>query len=176
MLTQIPVRPIDLGSSSVTPAFATILGEAAAVCFEENRHLSGVQLSVDGMSKGTVEVVWTQLDGAHKATHADLHEATESGVYGAALLLVRQLTGATAIDRSVKGGGFDWWIGTPDPSGLPFQGLVRLEVSCILRGQPPDIRSRLKRKVRQTDASDPIAAALISNIEFSQPRVQVERK
>jgi hypothetical protein len=52
MFRQISVLPIDLGSSSVTPAFATILGEAAAVCLEENRHASGVLLSVDGMAQG----------------------------------------------------------------------------------------------------------------------------
>ena len=112
MFRQISVLPIDLGTPSVTPAFATILGEAAAVCLEENHHVSGVQLSVDGMSKETVEVVWTQLQDAHKTTYADLQEATEWGAYGVALLLVRQLTGATTIERSAKGGGFDWWIGT----------------------------------------------------------------
>jgi hypothetical protein len=48
-----------------------------------------------------------------------------------AILLMRALTGYTVIERSRKGTGFDWWLGTEDNL---FQGKVRLEVSGILRG------------------------------------------
>ena len=61
MFRRMSVLPIDLGTSSVTTAFATMLGEAAAVCLEENHHVSGVLLSVDCMSK---ENVRTELGAA----------------------------------------------------------------------------------------------------------------
>ena len=176
MFRQMSVLPIDLGTSSVTPAFATILGEAAAVCLEENHHASGVLLSVDGMSKETFELSWAQLHAAHRTTYADLQEATEWGACGVALLLVRQLTGLTTIERSAKGGGFDWWIGTSDPTGLPFQGMSRLEVSGILRGHADSVETRLKQKIRQTDPSDSLGPAVIAIVEFGQPKAQVERK
>lgn len=176
MIRQMSVLPIDLGTSCVTPAFATILGEAAAVCLEENHHASGVLLSVDGMSQETFALSWERLQAAHKTTYADLQEATEWGACGVALLVIRQLTGMTTIQRSVKGTGFDWWIGTPNGEALPFQGMSRLEVSGILRGQAGSVESRLKQKIRQTDPSDSLGPAVIAIVEFGQPRAQVERK
>jgi hypothetical protein len=47
-------------------------------------------------------------------------------------MLIRQLTQFTVIERSRKGTGFDYWLGSEDEAGeLPFQNKVRLEVSGI---------------------------------------------
>jgi hypothetical protein len=50
MSKQINIFPIDLRTPAITGAYATMFGEAAAVCFEENSHASGVLLSVGGLS------------------------------------------------------------------------------------------------------------------------------
>jgi hypothetical protein len=176
MVKRISVLPIDLETALVTEAYATVLGEAAAVCLEENAHTSGVALAVDGMSKETFELNWATLRTAHRKTYADLQDATELGAYGVALLIVRQLTGKTVVERSVKGGGFDWWVGDPDPSGLPFQGKARLEVSGILKDRDGSLNPRMKQKRNQTDPSDSLGPAILAVVDFGQPRAQVENK
>jgi len=176
MLKQISVLPIDLRTSNVTDAYAMVLGEAAAVCLEENHHNSGVLLEVEGLSRETFVLKWEQLGAAHAHTYSDLQDATELGAYGIALLVVREITGDIVVERSAKGGGFDWWIGNLDPSGLPFQGKRRLEVSGILKDGGGALESRLRQKRRQTDPSDSLAPAIIAIVEFGQPRAQVEKK
>jgi hypothetical protein len=146
MPKTISILPIDLGTSNVTPAYATVLGEAAAVCLEENRHISSVLLTVDGFSEHGFELKWYDLSQAHKRTYADLQDATELGAYGLALLVIREITGEPAIERSVKGGGFDWWIGDQDSSDLPFQRKKRLEVSGILKDGGGYLEARLQQK------------------------------
>jgi hypothetical protein len=154
-----------------------MLGEAAAVCFEENSHASGVLLSIGGISVEAFNVTWQELGDAHKSTYADLQEATEFGAYGIALIVIRELTGKAAIARSAKGGGFDWWIGdSDDPSGLPFQSKTRLEVSGILRDRGGSLESRLQQKKRQTEPSDSLGPAIIAIVEFGQPKAHLETK
>ena len=174
---QICIRPINLGTPAISDPYATMLGEAAAVCFEENSHRSGVALNLAGVSTQTFAIEWQKLEAAHKSTYADLQEATEFGAYGMALVVIREVTGKTAIERSAKGGGFDWWIGdSDDPSGLPFHGKARLEVSGILRDRGGALETRLQVKKRQTDPSDSLGPAIIAIIEFGQPKAHIEVK
>ncbi|MFN6464941.1 MAG: hypothetical protein RMZ41_024410 [Nostoc sp. DedVER02] len=47
-------------------------------------------------------------------------------------MLIRQLTEFTVIERSRKGTGFDYWLGSEEETGeLPFQNKVRLQVPGI---------------------------------------------
>jgi hypothetical protein len=175
VLKQISVIPIDLGSSSVTAAYAAVLGEAAAVCLDHNCHDSGVLLTVNGVADKTFALNWEELVDAHYATYADLQDATELGAYGVALLIIRDVTGKTTIERSAKGGGFDWWIGD-SASEMPFQGKCRLEVSGILTDRGGAVESRLSQKKRQTNPSDALGPAIIAVVDFGSPRAQVEEK
>jgi|SRR6185437_166116 len=174
MFKQISVLPIDLATSAVTPAFATVLGEAAAVCLEKNDHISGVLLSANGISSETYKLEWDQLYPAHHSTYSDLQDATELGAYGIALLVVMDLTGKTVIERSAKGGGFDWWIGDIDPSGLPFQGKTRLEVSGILKDGGGSLAARVREKKKQIDPSNSLGPGIVAVVEFGQPQIRVE--
>ena len=176
-LKRICIRPIDLGTPAITGSYAAMLGEAAAVCLEENSHASGVALNLAGLSTEAFAIQWQQLEVAHQSTYKDLQEATEFGAYGVALVVIREVTGKTAIERSAKGGGFDWWIGdSDDPSGLPFHGKTRLEVSGILRDRGGALQARLEIKKRQTDPSDSLAPAIIAIVEFGQPTAHIEVK
>jgi hypothetical protein len=91
-----------------------------------------------------------------------------------AILLIRALTGYTAIERSRKGTGFDWWLGTEDNL---FQGKARLEVSGILHGSTRRINSRIKVRTEQTKQSDNLAfVAYVVVVEFGTPRVKVVQR
>ena len=177
IVNQISIHPIDLFTPAITPSYAGMLGEAAAVCLEENCHPPGVVLDLVGDSNETLLITWRELGEEHVSSYSDLEEATEYGAYGIALVAVRELKGKTAISRSAKGGGFDWWVGdSEDPQTLPFQGKVRLEVSGILRGRPGQLQARLRQKKKQTDLSDSLGPAIIAIVQFSEPLAHIEAK
>ena len=67
-----------------------------------------------------------------RRTHNDLQDATEAGACGLAILLVQLFVGYTVVERSVKGTGFDYWLGSENDA--LFQNKARLEASGILRG------------------------------------------
>jgi hypothetical protein len=91
-----------------------------------------------------------------------------------AILLIRALTGYTVVERSRKGTGFDWWLGTDDNL---FQGKARLEVSGILRGTRRRINSRIKARLAQTSQSDNLAVtAYVVVVEFGTPRAKVVQR
>jgi len=176
-VNQISIYPIDLSTPSVTANYAGMLGEAAAVCLEENCHMPGVLLAFVGDSTETLSLTWLELGDDHISSYSDLAEATEYGAYGIALVAVRELKGKTAISRSAKGGGFDWWVGdSEDSQALPFQGKARLEVSGILRGRPGQLEARIKQKKAQTQQSDSLGPAIIAIVQFSDPLAHIESK
>jgi hypothetical protein len=107
--------------------------------------------------------------------YADLGEATERGAYGIAILLVMHLAGFKVVQRSVKGTGFDYWLGFAD--ALPFQDKARLEVSGILNGNEGVISSRLRIKIEQTRKSDRLnIPAYVVIVEFGNPLSRVKTR
>jgi hypothetical protein len=100
----------------------------------------------------------------------DKEYTTEQGAYGIALLLIQRLTDFTVIERSRRGTGFDYWLGTTSKSeDLPFQKSARLEVSGIRRGGASQIRTRATLKMAQVKSTDSPVPAYVVIIEFSQP-------
>ncbi|MDZ8138567.1 MAG: hypothetical protein RM049_25205 [Nostoc sp. DedQUE04] len=80
------------------------------------------------------------------------------------------MTQFTVIERSRKGTGFDYWLGSEDEAGeLPFQNQVRLEVSGIRKADDNRIRARVKQKIEQTNPSDGEFPAYVIIVEFSRP-------
>jgi hypothetical protein len=52
-----------------------------------------------------------------------------------------------SIERSRKGTGFEYWLGTSETDEeLPFKNKVRLEVSGIRSGDSSRVKARLWRK------------------------------
>ena len=98
--------------------------------------------------------------------------------YGVAILLILQLTTLTVIERSRKGTGFDYWLGSQDSTTmLPFQRMARLEVSGIRKGNRSQIKARVKQKTEQTGVSDAEGLpAYIIVVEFSRPISVVSAK
>jgi len=108
-------------------------------------------------------------------THGDVQASTEHGACAVAILVTKKLTGFEVLERSVKGTGFDYWVGKDE--SLPFRRKTRLEVSGILRGALGDVEQRISRKCRQTERSDGMRLdALVIVVEFSRPIVKVAKR
>ena len=170
------VLPLNPGNSALLESLAGYMGACAAVCLDRGRHQSGVPMAVEGDYNATFRLTWESLTEKHRRSCADLQEATEYGAYGLAILVVRETTGKTFVQRSAKGPGFDFWIGDEEDSELPFQGLVRLEVSGILSGDGRDIKSRARVKRTQVGPSDDLGPSYIAIVEFGRPLTRLEKK
>ena len=97
---------------------------------------------------------------------------TDQGACGVAILLVQLLTGYKAVQQSVRGDGFDFWLGRKGK--LPFDRKARLEVSGLRHGTDTDIKERREYKIKQTKQSDNTGLkALIVIVEFGRPTSHV---
>ena len=112
---------------ATTPSLGAALAEACAVCLEEQGHTSGVEMTVDGDFTAKFKLQWQAVTEQMLRCWNDEEFTTEQAAYGIAFLIVRELTDLTVIERSSKGTGFDYWLGTVDTMGkIPFQNKVRL--------------------------------------------------
>lgn len=159
------------GLPAITPAFGAAIAEACAICLTDEAHNPGVILEVEGEFSSSFRLNWQSVTEQTRRCWNDEEYTTEQAAYGIAFLLILQLTNLTIIERSRKGTGFDYWLGSQDSDDtLPFQRMARLEVSGIRKGNRGQINSRLKQKTEQTRASDPQGLpAYIIVVEFSHP-------
>lgn len=162
------------GLPAITPSFGAALAEACAVCLRDQGHQSGVILSVQGDFCDSFVLLFPDVTEQMRRCWNDREYATEQAAYGIALLLIRQLTDLTVVERSRKGTGFDYWLGTASAVDTqPFKKTVRLEVSGIRQGNQQQVRTRVKLKTLQIKPTDNLAPAYIAVVEFSQPLAQV---
>jgi hypothetical protein len=167
------VRQLDLAKLSdgrppgITPEMGAFAAQAAAVLLEHNQHKSGVAMEVVEKRKNKYTVLWPKLHTDAQRTHNDLPEAAEQGAYGIAFLLAEEFTQFKVIERSRKGTGFDYWLGTGDQH--PFQQAARMEVSAII-DDAEAVDGRVRAKMKQTDASKGKLPAFVAVVEFGQPK------
>lgn len=177
-----PIRVLDLqrlaqGLPAITPAFGAAIAEAGAICLTDEAHSPGVELTVEGEFSTTFQLDWQPVTEQMRRCWNDEEYTTEQAAYGIAFLLIQALSDFTVIERSRKGTGFDYWLGSAQSSTLPFQRMARLEVSGIRKGNRSQINVRVKQKTEQTRASDAERLpAYIIVVEFSQPIAVVSAK
>jgi hypothetical protein len=173
--TALALDALVHGFPHISSEGGAMMAQAAIVCLDHEGHMSGVRLMVDGFSTATFSLSWSgEGTEAKRRFWNDLEDATQQGAYAVAILLIRALTGYTVIERSRKGTGFDWWLGTEDNL---FQGKARLEVSGILNGTKRRINSRIKARIGQTKKSDDLALpAFVVVVEFGTPRSKVVQR
>lgn len=97
-------------------------------------------------------------------------DITEQGAVCISVLMAKQLTDYTIIERSWRGTGIDYRLGyESDPL---MQRVARLEISGIKTESATNTMSaRYEQKVKQTELSDNTnLPAYISIIEFSIPK------
>ncbi|MEM6347767.1 MAG: hypothetical protein AAF927_28015 [Bacteroidota bacterium] len=158
------------GLPAISPAFGAFLVEACQVCLAEGEHESGAELGVMGDINDMLTLHWAgELNDQIRNSWRDKGEATEYGATAMAILLVLALTDLTVTGRSVKGTGFDYWLGPKENTAESelFEGSVRLEISGILSGDLKLIERRVKAKLKQTQRSDHLGLpALVIVTEF----------
>jgi hypothetical protein len=171
------ITDLASGLPAITPSFGAALAEACAVCLEEQGHSQGMEITVDGDFNTKFELRWQPVTEQMLRCWNDEEFTTEQAAYGIAFLIIREITDLTVIERSRKGTGFDYWLGTLDADEeLPFQNKVRLEVSGIRKGNGSRIQARVKQKKEQTKASDGLFPAYIIVVEFSTPLSFIAKK
>ncbi len=156
--------------------FGATCAAAAAVCLDEQNHPNPVTLQIDGQYPYEIEIQWNAVDETTRRFNADPEVATEDGAYGIASLIMPHLTNLTVIERSIKGCGFDFWLGSIDNLDTLFQRKARLEVSGIRNGSQSIIQSRVNMKLKQISPSDTVAPGYICIVEFGTPHSRIIEK
>ena len=161
---------------AITQRLGGMLAEAAGVCLESEGHSQGVRLSIFGSSGNGYSLAWPSIS-AQQADDAwaDAEYTTEHGAAGIAVLLAKEEIGYEVIRRSVKGTGFDYWLG--DITTRPFQDKARMEVSGIRQGNTRAFNARVSEKLNQMSRSDDMnipGYAVV--VEFGQPRAKIAKR
>ncbi len=150
---KLVITDLAKGLPAITPSFGAALAEACAVCLEEqkHKHSQGVEITVNGDFNAKFELFWQPVNEQMLRCPNVEEFTTEQAAYGIAFLIVRELTDLTVIERSRKGTGFDYWLGTSDTDeGQPFKNKVRLEVSGIRKGNLSLVKARVKQSATGT--------------------------
>lgn len=176
---SIDLNELQVGMPALTPALGKVLAEAAAVCLENQLHQPGVMLKVEYREElEEFRLVCPDVTGQLRSTYHDLQEAVEWGATGIAVMLLLKQEQFVTLQRLVKGTGFDYWIGPAiSDEELPFQGLMRMEVSGILHGTRAKLNQRMNEKLQQTQRSDQAGfRAVVVIVEFSMPLAKVQER
>ena len=163
------------GLPAITPSFGSALAEAGAICPSDQGHQSGIAITVQGNCSGVFTLLYPEVTDQMRRCWNDQEYATEQAAYGIALILIQRLTDFTVVERSRKGTGFDYWLGSAvEPGKQPFRKTARLEVSGIRQGSHQQIRTKVRLKGAQVKPTDTLAPAYLAVIEFSQPLAQTD--
>jgi hypothetical protein len=174
---KLVITKFNQGLPAITPAFGAALAEACAICFTNQGHTQGVEITVKGSFTEVFKLYWQEVTDQMLRCWNDSEYTTEQAAYGIAFLVIQELTDYTVIERSRRGTGFDYWLGKKsDNYELPFQNAVRLEVSGIRKGDESRIKSRVQQKLQQVSPSDGILPAYIVVVEFSNPLAFIVEK
>ncbi len=173
---SLDLNDLKAGTPGITPAFGEGLAQAASVCLEDQGHSSPASMTVRETRERKASVHWEATDDQMRRCWNDDEEATEHGAYGIAALVVPQTKDLHVVERSKKGTGFDYWLGSPDAPDLLFQNKARLEVSGIRTGSSSTISRRVKRKLEQTDKSAGKLPAVVVVVEFGTPETRIDER
>ena len=171
-LERLDLAKLGDGLPAITPAYGQSLAEAGAVCLESQGHEVGVDIAVEGDFTARFNIHWGAVTDQMRRCWKDAEYATEQAAYGIAFLIVQQLTDYTVIERSIRGTGFDYWLGIAADE-LPFERRVRLEVSGVLQGTTGRVNARVKEKVVQANRYASKLPAYVVVVEFSQPQARM---
>ena len=149
------------------PTLGELMAKCAAVCFDSQGHAIGKEMLVLGKLKSRLKVFWQPVSPAMARSYRLDTWVTDQGACGVAIMVVQSLTTYKVVEQSVRGTGFDFWLGRKGK--LPFDRKARLEVSGLRRGNDTDVRARRDDKMNQTKQSDNTGLkALIVIVEFGR--------
>lgn len=177
MMKELDIEIIKQGMPGITPVIGSYLYENCLVCLNNAGHTDGVNLQVQGLQQDNLRLHWSgEISEQALRSYQDDFETTEQGAICLSVLIAKQLTNYTVVERSWRGTGIDYWLGYDDDP--LFQRAARLEISGIKAETPANsIRMRYEQKVNQTRLSDDTElSAYISIIEFSTPKCLFNKK
>ena len=169
---MLDLNHLGAGQPGLTSPLGAAMAEAGAVCLEEIPHIRGTQLVVSGRFQGAHALDWPTVTDQVRRTWADLREATEKGAEGIAILLVKEETAYTTIERAAIGTRIDRWLGYQSDAPY-FQRKARLEVSGLLRGDDRDVKKRMRQKMDRLTLASSRLPAFVVVVEFSRPLAEV---
>ena len=175
---MLDLNDLSLGRMpGITAASGGALAQAAGVCLESQGHAQGVNLQVRGDRQGNHQLHWPLVPPQAGRSWGD--EATEQGAAGVAALLAREEIGYLVVERSKRGTGFDYWLGSQAEEVASYE--AKMEVSGIRSGNESKIRRRVREKMEQmARPSPPVSPNLPAYAvvtEFSRPVAEIrERK
>ncbi len=161
---------------------ASMMKEACVWCLFKCGHSNGVPLfSIFCDDSRCYKIQWdeSEIDEVKVIKSYNLDDAVEFGAEAVTFLLIRDQTSYTAIERSVKGTGIDYWLGykSEDPNSLFSNTDARLEVSGILKEKGSNtVKKRLKTKINQTKPTDKTFPVYVSIVEFGKPKAEMVKK
>lgn len=173
---DLQLKELKSGAPGITPAFGEGLAEAASVCLEDRHHSSPTPMRISGELSGSAILEWEPPSSQIRRCWNDDEEATEHGAYGIATLLLPRVFDLEVVERSKKGTGFDYWLGSPTDTESLFQNRARLEVSGIRSGVESTVASRVRKKLRQTTQSDANLPAFVVVVEFGEPQSRIAKR
>lgn len=161
----------------ISPAQCDYYAEACSVALQKNNHQNPT-LDVDGDFNGSFLISRNQISAL--AGWEDNFDVAEYGAIAIAFFLVDTYSNYTVIRQSVRGTGFDYWLGYKrtdkkfDPQNF---FLARLEVSGIFKGDTAEIKRRTQIKINQITKSANLGLpAFISITEFSNCKSHLVKK
>lgn len=166
---------IKSGHSGITATEGAVLVENAVVAMHKAQHKSPLSMTLSGMNTQPCNIEWnTNVSEQMLRTHADEEVNTERAAVCMSVLLTKELTGLTILQRSCKGTGFDYWLSDNDTSYFPK---AILEVSGIAsETQGNTLSRRIEVKKQQIEKSKDLGLpGYISIIEFSTPKAYYNR-
>ena len=175
------LESLSKGIPALTPAKAAVLKEGCIWCLTQCQHENGVTFDCVFCNKDACfSVKWiddTNIKDICTAYNSD--DAVEFGAEAVSLLLIKEETEFTAIERSVQGTGIDYWLGYKSRAQNQIFSMqdARLEISGILRENASNsVKNRIKTKLKQVKPTNYVFPVFISIVEFSNPKAEAIRK
>lgn len=179
IIGDLTLEALTSGIPTLTKYKAAMLKESCVWCLTKCNHQNGVQIAFDICDdSGRYNIKWNDdvdMDGILRAYNDD--DAIEFGAEAIALLLIKEKTPYTAIERAVKPSGIDYWLGYKNSISLFSKADARLEITGILTERGSNtVKSRINKKLERPMISENVFPVFISVIEFGQPKAVTVRR
>ncbi len=93
----------------ITPAIGNYLYENCLVSLHRTGHTNGVALHVSGLQEETYYLNWdSEVTDQMTRSYPDDIETTEHGAVAISVLMAKELTDYTIVERSWRGTGIDY--------------------------------------------------------------------
>ncbi|MCY3833011.1 MAG: hypothetical protein OXG85_08330 [Chloroflexi bacterium] len=184
-MTETVVLDLDKLNQALPRVRASLINyiyDAAVFLLNHHRHQTGLRCEVRNLEEklNFATLVWTRpYSESMINTFGDTDYAVEFAAEGMACLTIRATTKYTAIKRSQRNDGVDFWLAESDDlNRFAFQFAARMESKGITKARyPSDIKAKVDEGIIQSKRSDETRLpAYIIVTDFGEPViVKVQR-